>query len=136
MRRNPRVVGEEGAELPVAVLGRVSIVLVVVVGEVVVGNERGGIATDGDGVALHRRIGGSAAEGGRVPELRHAPIGEGVSCLSLLIAERGKQRFVVVNVNSDPLVCAIHYSTYSFPQRAKQQVSIISLATVFYFSIL
>lgn len=59
--------------MPVAVLGRVSIVLVVV-GEVVVGNERGGIATDGDGVALHRRIGGSAAEGGRVPELRHAPI--------------------------------------------------------------
>lgn len=56
VRGNPRVVGEEGAEVAVAVLGGVAIVLVVVVGEVAVGNERGGIGDGSDGgVALHRR---------------------------------------------------------------------------------
>lgn len=62
MKRNPRVVGEEGAEVvemgaerTVAVLGRVAIV----VGDVVVGNEREGIAGD---VALHRRRSGSASK--------------------------------------------------------------------------
>lgn len=68
MKRNPRVVGEEGAKVmkmragrTVTVFGRVAIV-----GEVVVGNERGGIA-----VAFHRRRSGAGAEGGGVTELRH-----------------------------------------------------------------
>lgn len=85
MRRNPRVVVQEGADVPVALLGRVAIVLVVV-GEVAVGKEWRGIAAaadgDGNGVTLHRRIGGSAAEGRGVAELRHAPIRNGVSSLS------------------------------------------------------
>ena len=84
MRRNPRVVGEEEAHVPVAVLGRVSIVHVVV-SEVVVGNERGGIAGAGAGVSLHRRIGGSAAKGGRVSELHHAPIRNEVSFVFLFL---------------------------------------------------
>jgi len=52
---------------------------------VAVGNERGGIAGGGDGggITLHRRIGGSAAEGRGVAELRHAPIRNGVSFVSL-----------------------------------------------------
>jgi len=71
--------------MPVALLGRVAIVLVVV-GEVALGNERRGIASaadgDGDGVTLHWRIGCSAAEGRGVAELRHAPIRNGVSSLN------------------------------------------------------
>lgn len=96
MRGNPRVVGEEGAEIAVAVLGRVAIVLVVVIGEVVVvvvGNERGGIAgagTDGS-VALHRRIRGAAVDGGGMPELRHAPIRGGEVCLSLYLRRKRRR---------------------------------------------
>ncbi|KAG4940587.1 hypothetical protein JHK87_044458 [Glycine soja] len=37
----------------------------IVVDEVVVGNERGGIVAAGTSVSLHRRIGGSAAKGAR-----------------------------------------------------------------------
>jgi hypothetical protein len=61
MKRNPRVVGEEGrnvmemrAERTVAVFRRVTIV-----GDIVFGNERRGI---GGGVAFHRRRSGSGAE--------------------------------------------------------------------------
>ena len=57
------------------------LIVLVVVGEVVVRNERGGITS----IALHRRIGGSAAKGGRVSELHHAPIRNEVSFVFLFL---------------------------------------------------
>ena len=70
--------------MPVVDLGRVSIMLVIV-SEVVVRNERGGIVGASTSVTLHRRIGGSTAKGGRVLELHHAPIHDEVSFVFLFL---------------------------------------------------